>query len=99
MDNFSAPADRQQRLTIWIAYALFEAAGTWICLRNRGYRISLFRVLLTVLIGMYYSNLTPSSAGGQPMQVNSMRKAGIPVGYGTMAVTIRFITSLRIYSV
>ena len=27
------------------------------------------------------------------MQVNSMRKAGIPVGYGTMAVTIRFITN------
>ena len=27
------------------------------------------------------------------MQDNSMRKAGIPVGYGTMAVTIRFITN------
>ena len=27
------------------------------------------------------------------MQVNSFRKAGIPVGYGTMSVTIRFITN------
>ena len=80
-------------LICWIAYALFEAAGTWICLRNRGYRISLFRVLLTVLIGMYYSNLTPSSAGGQPMQVNSLRKAGIPVEYGTLTLTVRFVTN------
>ena len=33
------------------------------------------------------------------MQVNSMRKAGVPVGYGTMAVTIRFITNQMVTSV
>ena len=77
-------------LLCWIAYALFEAAGTWICLRNHGFDISLFRVLWTVIIGMYYSSITPSSAGGQPMQVNSLRKAGVSVEYGTLALTIRF---------
>ena len=78
-------------LLCWFVYVLFEAAGTWSCLRERGYSISLFRVLGTGLIGMYYSDITPSAAGGQPMQVNSLRKAGIPVEYGTLALTVRFV--------
>ena len=80
-------------LLCWFTYVLFEAAGTWSCLRSRGCRIGLIRVLWTVLVGMYYSDITPSAAGGQPMQVNSLRKAGIPVGYGTLALTIRFVTN------
>ena len=78
-------------LLCWFVYVLFEAMGTWICLRRRGYNISLFRVLGTGLIGMYYSNITPGASGGQPMQVNSLRKAGVPVEYGTLALTVRFV--------
>jgi uncharacterized protein (TIRG00374 family) len=78
-------------LLCWFVYVLFEAMGTWICLRRRGYDISLFRVLGTGLIGMYYSNITPGASGGQPMQVNSLRKAGIPIEYGSMALTVRLV--------
>ena len=78
-------------LLCWVVYVLFEAMGTWACLRSRGYGISLLRVAGTGLIGMYYSDITPSAAGGQPMQVNSLRKAGIPVEYGTLALTVRFV--------
>ena len=78
-------------LMCWVVYVLFEAIGTWTCLRRQGYKISLPRVLLTGLIGMYYSNITPSAAGGQPMQVNSLRKAGIPIEYGSMALTVRLV--------
>ena len=78
-------------LLCWFVYVRFEAMGPWTCLRSRGYRISLIRVLGTGLIGMYYSDITPSAAGGQPMQVNSLRKAGIPVEYGTLALTVRFV--------
>ena len=78
-------------LLCWAVYVLFEAMGTWACLRSRGYGISLPRVVGTGLIGMYYSDITPSAAGGQPMQVNSLRKAGIPVEYGTLALTVRFV--------
>ena len=83
----------------WVCYALFEAMGTWAYLKRQGFSIHLPRVLGVTLIGFYYSNITPSAAGGQPMQVNSLRKAGIPVGYGTMAVTIRFITNQTVVSV
>ena len=80
-------------LACWGVYTLFEAMGTWTYLHSQGYGIRLPRVLGTVLIGFYYSNITPSAAGGQPMQVNSLRKAGIPVGYGTLAITVRFVTN------
>lgn len=77
----------------WFVYGFFEAVGTWHCLRNRGHRIRLLSVYWTVLIGLYYSNITPSAAGGQPMQVNSLRKTGIPVGHSTLALTIRFASN------
>ena len=77
----------------WLVYTFFDGMNYWCYLRRQGFRISIGRAVNVALIGFYYSNITPAATGGQPMQVNSMRKAGIPVGYGTMAVTIRFITN------
>ena len=77
----------------WLVYTVCDGMNYWFYLRGQGFRISFGRAVNVALIGFYYCNITPGSAGGQPMQVNSMRKAGIPVGYGTMAVTIRFITN------
>lgn len=77
----------------WLVYTVCDGMNYWFYLRGQGFKISIGRAINVALIGFYYCNITPSSAGGQPMQVNSMRKAGIPVGYGTMAVTIRFITN------
>ena len=82
----------------WCVYTLFDAMNYWCYLRRQGFRISIGRAIIIALIGFYYSNITPSAAGGQPMQVHSMRNAGIPVGYGTMSVTIRFITNQTMIS-
>jgi len=75
----------------WFCYMFFDAFGFWLYFRSEGFKISVGRTITASLIGFYYSNITPSAAGGQPMQVNSLRKAGIPVGYGTLGATIRFI--------
>ena len=83
----------------WLIYTVCDGMNYWFFLRGQGFSISIGRAINVALIGFYYCNITPSSAGGQPMQVNSMRKAGIPVGYGTMAVTIRFITNQTMTSV
>ncbi len=83
----------------WLVYTVCDGMNYWFYLRGQGFKISIGRAVNVALIGFYYCNITPSSAGGQPMQVNSMRKAGIPVGYGTMAVTIRFITNQTMTSV
>ena len=77
----------------WAVCALFDGMNYWCYLRREKFKISIGRAVNVALIGYYYSNITPSAAGGQPMQINSLRKAGIPVGYGTMAVTIRFFAN------
>lgn len=83
----------------WFAYMFFDALSGWIYLRSEGFSLSLGRATLACLIGFYYSNITPSSAGGQPMQVASLRKAGVPVGYGTMTATVRFVCNQTAVSV
>lgn len=83
----------------WLVYTVADAMNYWFYLRGQGFKISIGRSINVALIGFYYCNITPGSAGGQPMQVNSFRKAGIPVGYGTMAVTIRFIANQTMISV
>lgn len=80
-------------LGCWFAYAFFEATGTWSCLRSQGYSLSLPSVFVITLIGFFYSNITPGASGGQPMQVNSLYKKGVPVGHGTTAVTVRLIAN------
>jgi len=83
----------------WFAYTFFDALGTWFCLRSQGFRLNLWSVFSITLIGLFYSNITPGASGGQPMQVNSMHKAGVPVGNGTTAVTIRLISNQFMVSV
>lgn len=77
----------------WAAYTFFDALGTWFCLRKQGFSLGIGTVLSVTLLGFYYSNITPGASGGQPMQVASLRKSGVPVGNGTTAVTIRLIAN------
>ncbi len=85
-------------LGCWFAYMFFDAFGYWLYFRSEGFRISIGRSVNASLICFYYSNITPTSAGGQPMLINSLRKAGVPVGYGTMGSTIRFICNQFVIS-
>ncbi len=43
------------------------------------------------MIGLYYCALTPSSSGGQPMQVVYMRRNKVPVGTATCIVCMKFV--------
>jgi uncharacterized protein (TIRG00374 family) len=54
-------------------------------------RVSLGHSIKVGLIGLYYCALTPSSTGGQPMQVVYMRRNNIPVGTATCIVCIKFV--------
>jgi uncharacterized protein (TIRG00374 family) len=54
-------------------------------------RVSLAQSIKVGLIGLYYCALTPSSTGGQPMQVVYMRRKNIPVGTATCIVSIKFV--------
>lgn len=86
-------------LCCWAVYAGGDGLGIWFCLRRQGYTLSAGQIIRITLNGFFYSNITPGASGGQPMQVSSMNKAGVPVGNGTTAVTIRLICNQFMVSV
>ncbi len=57
---------------------------------HRG-KFSMLNSIKVSLIGLYYGALTPSSTGGQPMQVVYMRRRNINTGTATCIVFIKFI--------
>ncbi len=54
-------------------------------------RMPLLRCVKVGVIGLYYCALTPSSTGGQPMQVMYMKRDNVPVGTATCIVGIKFV--------
>lgn len=61
-----------------------EALSTHLVLRTLGTSAPLRRCLGYACVGFYFSTVTPSSTGGQPMQVCSMAKDGIPAAHGAL---------------
>lgn len=75
-----------------ICFILGEAVVTWYLLRTLGNRTSFWHCSLYAFIGFFYSAITPSASGGQPMQLIYMRKDHIPVGVSTVILAIVTIT-------
>lgn len=69
-----------------------ESVIIWYMLRVMGVRVSMRHCCLFSFIGFFYSCLTPSASGGQPMQIIAMRKDKIPVAVSTVVLAIITIT-------
>jgi len=53
------------------------------------------------LVGQYYSNITPSSSGGQPVQLYIMKNENVPLSEGTAILVEKFLlfqVGVTIYS-
>ncbi|MFO7154414.1 MAG: lysylphosphatidylglycerol synthase transmembrane domain-containing protein [Caldicoprobacter oshimai] len=51
------------------------------------------------LIGQYYNAVTPFASGGQPAQVYYMSRFGIPAGYSTSALIIKYLVYQVVLSI
>lgn len=75
-----------------LVYFLFEGEIFRLLLRSQGYHIGVREGLKNALIGLYYSYITPSSTGGQPMQsAYLLRDNKIPAGSSTAVLIIKFM--------
>ncbi|MBQ8200404.1 MAG: flippase-like domain-containing protein [Clostridia bacterium] len=74
----------------YAGYVYAEGAGLFAFLRMEGFRVKLSSAAHFSFAGMYYANITPSSTGGQPMQVYQMAQRGVPAGVATSALTARY---------
>lgn len=69
-----------------------EAVVIFYLMRALGTLVGFSHCCLYSFIGFFYSCITPSASGGQPMQVVAMRKDKIPVAVSTVVLAIVTIT-------
>ena len=71
-----------------IFFIIGEAVVIVFLMRSLGTQVRFSHCCLYSFIGFFYSSITPSASGGQPMQVVAMRTDGIPVAVSTVVLAI-----------
>lgn len=75
-----------------LVYILGESVVICYLMRCLGAEIQFSHCCLYSFIGFFYSCITPSASGGQPMQVVAMRRDRIPVAVSSVVLAIVTIT-------
>lgn len=71
-----------------VAFILGESLVISCLLRPLGAKPKFYRCCLISFVGFFYSAITPSASGGQPMQLLYMRRDGIPGAVSTVVLAI-----------
>lgn len=71
-----------------ILFILGESAIIHYLMKTLGTKVKISHCCLYSFIGFFYSCITPSASGGQPMQIIAMRKDKIPVAVSTVVLAI-----------
>lgn len=71
-----------------LAFILGESMIIHYLMRSLGTKVRMSHCCLYSFIGFFYSAITPSASGGQPMQVLAMRRDGIPTAISTVVLAI-----------
>ncbi|MCI6377794.1 MAG: flippase-like domain-containing protein [Clostridiales bacterium] len=78
-------------LISWMLYVLMDALAVHHFLHMQGRPVKLRQSLRAAMTGIYYSNITPGATGGQPMEMYSLSKCGVPIGVSGSAMAVKFI--------
>ena len=76
---------------LMIVYWLLEALGVHAALRATYPKAKFSRTFMTTLLGQYFNCITPSSTGGQPMQVYYFTKFGVPMSHAMTSLLSKFV--------
>lgn len=89
----------------FVAMAIYVFCGgyeVYLFLKQRGYKMSVFRIFKYSFTEIFFSSITPSSTGGQPMMAISMRNDGYPLTETTpalIAITGLYKLGLMVFGV
>lgn len=75
-----------------LIFILGEALNTRSILKILNYDISFIKSAKYALIGFFFSGITPSSSGGQPMQIYEMKKDGIEVSHSSLTLLLELVS-------
>lgn len=77
-------------VVVTVIYFFFEGGIIRLLMRSQDIPMTLGASMKIGLIGIYYSYITPSSTGGQPMQAAYLRRDNVPVGLSTAVLIMKF---------
>ena len=69
----------------WI-FVICEGINIGRSLKLMEYEVGFFTSIKYAIVGLFFSSVTPSASGGQPMQVYYMHKDGIQVSHSSLAL-------------
>ncbi len=78
-------------LACWAVYVLMDALSVHCFLARQGYKLRLIDSLHAAIIGLYYCNVTPGASGGQPMEMYTLSKKKVPIGFSGSALAVKFV--------
>ena len=74
-----------------LIYMLMETIVIYIFIKEEYPNFSFLDAVKVALTGLFWSAITPSSTGGQPMQIYLLYSMKIEVGYGTSRLVQKFL--------
>ncbi len=77
-------------IVVMLVYLLFEGELIRLLMRSQKIPMKFWTGQKIGLLGLYYSYITPSSTGGQPMQAAYLLRDKIPAGVSTAVLLIKF---------
>ena len=78
-------------LLCWAFYVLFNSLANYHFMASQGKPIKLRQSIHAAMTGIYYCNVTPGATGGQPMEMYTLSKYGVPIGISGSAMAVRFV--------
>ncbi|MCQ4022208.1 MULTISPECIES: lysylphosphatidylglycerol synthase transmembrane domain-containing protein [unclassified Ruminococcus] len=82
---------------VFVAFVAFmmnivmDVFVTYFFIRSEFKSFTMWDAVKTSCVGQFFSAITPSSTGGQPMQIYLLSKMGISAGFSTSCMTQKFI--------
>jgi uncharacterized protein (TIRG00374 family) len=74
-----------------VGYILLRAQTLCVFLKSEESPLPFWKALAVTGIGQFYSAITPASSGGQPLEVFSMSRWGVPGPVAIAAVSVQFV--------
>ena len=78
-------------LIIFDMNTIMDAIVTYTFIKSKYPHIRFLEAIKITCVGVFFSAITPSNTGGQPMQLYVMSKMNISVGFGSACMTQKFI--------
>lgn len=79
-------------LSCMFVYVFLEGLNVHRMLKALGDKVTLAQTFKYSIVGFFFSSITPSSTGGQPMQLYFMSKDKVSISHGTLALLIQLLS-------